>query len=612
MTRNAERSPCELQAFFERRGGARKVAAPHRQVGELIQRSRVAGIQLSHPLEAGPRLIQLSGVLIGQRQAPRRAFVLRVDRQRLLVRGDRVGQPVRLDVHVAEHRVGFDDLGVGREDLPDFRDPVVELAVDGVLRGALEQVVEADLVLRVATKPVGQRRAADRRRHVPERPEPFFHFGFDRSRLLRRRRDGQFRRHVGEGTLQRVGHARVRRRDVVQLAGIGLGVVELPARRRDELVAAVANRGQLAPAVVIARIPGLAVAQKILPLAAAERHQADALHGRRRRDAGQFQDRGHHVDDAYLVGDGAGRHARSGDDQRNAYRRVVDEEAVLLLAVFAQRFAVVAHDDNHGVRQAAAAGEKVDEPADLRVGGGDLSVVRPLERRRKARAIGLGRHVRAVRIVEMHPREKRLVAFAGQPGQRVVDHLAARALRRVEPGGHFKTRQIEVVVVVVESLRDAPPVVEDVGPDESARAIAVCLQHLGQRRDLVADVEAAVVAHAMEGRERAGEQRRVGRQRQRRDRFGLLEAQAPGGEGVDHGGGRGPVAVAPDVVGPQGVDAHQQDRRPAGARPSNQPAVSPAKPAGGETDGHHHRHDTPTHGAIVSTARREVAAPVRH
>ena len=257
-----------------------------------------------------------------------------------------------------------------------------------------------------------------------------------------------------------------------------------------------------------------------------------------------------------------------------------------------------------------AAGEKVDEPADLRVGGGNLPVVRALERRRKARTIGLGRHVRAVRIVEMHPREKRLVAFAGQPGQRVVDDLAARTLRRVEPGGHFKTRQIEVVVVVVESLRDAPPVVEDVGADESAGAIAACLQHFGQRRDLVADVEAAVVAHAMEGRERAGQQRRVRRQRQRRDRFGLLEAQAPGGEGVDHGSGRGPVAVAPDVVGPQRVDAHQQDRRPAGARPSNQPAVSPAKPAGGETDGHHHRHDTPTHGAIVSTARREVAAPV--
>jgi hypothetical protein len=131
---------------------------------------------------------------------------------------------------------------------------------------------------------------------------------------------------------------------------------------------------------------------------------------------------------------------------------------MLLLAVFAQRFAVVAHDDNHGVLQATAAGEKVDEPADLRVGGGDLSVVGALERRRKTRAIGLGRHVRAVRIVEVDPGEKRLIAFAGQPGQRVVDDLRARPLRRVEPGSHFKTRQVEVVVVVVESLRDAPPV----------------------------------------------------------------------------------------------------------------------------------------------------------
>jgi hypothetical protein len=116
----------ELQSLFERRGGARKVAAPHRQGGELIQRSRVAGIQLSHPLEACPRLIQLSGVLIGQRQAPRRTFVLRVDRQCLLVRAIASGSRCALTFMLPEHRVGFDDLGVGREDLPDFRDPVVE------------------------------------------------------------------------------------------------------------------------------------------------------------------------------------------------------------------------------------------------------------------------------------------------------------------------------------------------------------------------------------------------------------------------------------------------------------------------------------------------------
>ena len=119
----------------------------------------------------------------------------------------------------------------------------------------------------------------------------------------------------------------------------------------------------------------------------------------------------------------------------------------------------------------------------------------------------------------------------------MVDHLAARALRRVETGGHLETREIEVVVVVVESLRDAPPVIEDVRPDESSCVIAACFHHLGQRRDLVADVEAAVVAHAVEDRERAGEQRRVGWQRQWRDGFGLFEAQTPGGEGIDHGRG---------------------------------------------------------------------------
>src|SRR4029453_7834884 len=107
---------------------------------------------------------------------------------------------------------------------------------------------------------------------------------------------------------------------------------------------------------------------------------------------------------------------------------------------------------------------------------------------------------------EGDPGEKRVVPFVWQPGEGGVGPPRARPLRRVEPGSHFKTRQIEVVVVMVESLRDAPTVVEDVGAEKTASVMAVCLERFSQRRDLIADVEAAVVAHAMEGRERAGEQ----------------------------------------------------------------------------------------------------------
>ena len=69
--------------------------------------------------------------------------------------------------------------------------------------------------------------------------------------------------------------------------------------------------------------------------AAGQRQQAVSLNGLRVFHPEQLQDRWHHVDDADVVGDDAGWHAGTRDDERDASVGVIDEESVLFLTVLA-------------------------------------------------------------------------------------------------------------------------------------------------------------------------------------------------------------------------------------------------------------------------------------
>ena len=86
--------------------------------------------------------------------------------------------------------------------------------------------------------------------------------------------------------------------------------------------------------------------------------------------------------------------------------------------------------------------------------------------------------------------------------------------------------EIEVVEVGVEPLIDPPLRVEHIRTNESASAIAARLEDFRQRDLIRAEEEPAVVADAVLRRELAGEDARVRRQRQRRDRDRLFEQHA--------------------------------------------------------------------------------------
>src|SRR5579864_9054949 len=89
-----------------------------------------------------------------------------------------------------------------------------------------------------------------------------------------------------------------------------------------------------------------------------------------------------------------------------------------LLAVFTERFTVVARDDYDG--RAPGGAEIIEQRAESRISRRDLAVVKaarvlPIERRR--------RPVRRVRVEHMGPSEPRMRPAHGQPGPREGDHL---------------------------------------------------------------------------------------------------------------------------------------------------------------------------------------------
>src|SRR5436309_4037543 len=105
--------------------------------------------------------------------------------------------------------------------------------------------------------------------------------------------------------------------------------------------------------------------------------------------------------------------------------RLVDEEAVRPLAMFAEAFAVVAHHHDDGLLCEAAIVEEREESADLRVDERNFAEIRaPLV----ARLERFGRTVRRARVVKMDPAEEALGRDAIEPRERLVRHLVARAI----------------------------------------------------------------------------------------------------------------------------------------------------------------------------------------
>src|SRR5436309_1301700 len=97
-------------------------------------------------------------------------------------------------------------------------------------------------------------------------------------------------------------------------------------------------------------------------------------------------------------------------DERNLDRFAVEKDAVFILPVIAEPFAMIGKEDDERAVVDAGAAERVEKAADDRVGGGDLGVVW-LE----ARPERLRRVVGGVRLVEVQEKKERLRLMRADP-----------------------------------------------------------------------------------------------------------------------------------------------------------------------------------------------------
>ena len=238
------------------------------------------------------------------------------------------------------------------------------------------------------------------------------------------------------------------------------------------------------------------------------------------------------------------------DDERDAELLVVQRRAVIAAAVLVELLAVIGGEDDHRVRLALAHGR--DQPADRRVGVGDLAVVAVdvavAEREPVVPVVGL------VRLEEVDPDERRAAAAPGRSTRRPD---STRLLASMYSNFTYSKSKF-VVRVGLQLLRVDE---EHRGRIERGRPPAVGAQHRRERLVALAGRQPRQRREVFARQHRRDRERRV-----RRLRVGVREARAARGQRVDVGRRRARVAVGADVVGAQRVDGDQQDVRVGAAR----------------------------------------------
>src|SRR3979411_1080528 len=94
------------------------------------------------------------------------------------------------------------------------------------------------------------------------------------------------------------------------------------------------------------------------------------------------------------------------EDPRRMHRCVVNKESVRLFAMLSQAFTMVAAEHDHRVPINPFLFQKPEKSPDLFISKSDFAIVQV---RRILATVRLGRMVRKVWIVEMHPKKKLLL-----------------------------------------------------------------------------------------------------------------------------------------------------------------------------------------------------------
>ena len=232
-----------------------------------------------------------------------------------------------------------------------------------------------------------------------------------------------------------------------------------------------------------------------------------------------------------------------------------------VLAVFREALAVIRQHRDQRILRPRFPGDRVEEPPQLLVRVGDLSVVWPVPVLLPER---IGRIVRNVRIVHVYPQEEGLSRLRVEPLDRAIYNLSRAALgfRRCRPACGRR----HLVIVDGEPLVEAKAPFQHRGPNERRRVPSLVLEDLGQLGFRWGQHKPSRVADLMYGRIDAGHHAGV---RWRRERSGcdcVFEQHSLPGDPIQVGSFDLGVAVAPQPVGAQRVDRHQQQVQLRGRR----------------------------------------------
>ncbi len=241
----------------------------------------------------------------------------------------------------------------------------------------------------------------------------------------------------------------------------------------------------------------------------------------------------------------ARRDAGADDDEGDVHRRLVDEVAVLGLAVVAEALPVIGRE-HHRDRPRRPLLEGRDEAPQLLIHGRHLAQVGRL---RVAGTEGLRRLVGGVRVEIVHPGEPGLRGSPVEPGEGPVGRL---------PGAPLGPPGREVVVVVLEPPGEAEAARQNEARDEGGGVVPGGPEPLREKGVLRAEV-AGVLVDTVPRREEAGEQGGVGGQRLGNRRVGLAETEAPRRERIE-GRRLDPSRLGADRIGTRGVERDEQDR----------------------------------------------------
>jgi len=245
------------------------------------------------------------------------------------------------------------------------------------------------------------------------------------------------------------------------------------------------------------------------------------------------------------------------DDERDVDGGVVDKESMFVLAVFPERFAMVAeHHDGAAIIEARGF-EPGDESAQFVIGISDLAVVRMSF---VLGAEGLGRIIGAVGIVEMEPEENGLGPMVLEPLDGAINALTGAAVHQsgVFCGEGFGGKS---VVIEIETAGETPGAIKDESADHGAGRVAMLPEGLRHGAEVGIERLSGEILHTVLERIGAGKNDGVRWPGERYLGDGAIEPDAIEGQGVQGGRGGGRFAVAADVIGANCINGDQYDIR---------------------------------------------------